>query len=76
LQKRQQSPALNGAEQEAVKNKEAGLPYILADYKAALKKLAEGEKYNRERNKQKRVGWKFAETDANGRLDGRTFRPV
>ena len=52
------------------------MPYILADYKAALKKLAEGEKYNRERNKQKRVGWKFAETDANGRLDGRTFRPV
>ena len=30
--------------------------YILADYKAALKKLAESEKYNRERNKQKRGG--------------------
>ncbi|MDQ6946695.1 MAG: RHS repeat-associated core domain-containing protein, partial [Actinomycetota bacterium] len=51
--KRQQPPALDAAEKKALDNKEAGLPFVLGDYKSAIRKLTEGEKYLRDRNKGK-----------------------
>lgn len=49
------SPAqLSPEEQEAVDNKNAGRPYDQAAYNRAMQKIKQAEKYNGDRNKQKR----------------------
>ncbi|MGH3872463.1 MAG: hypothetical protein ACRDSR_13325 [Pseudonocardiaceae bacterium] len=49
-----QPPQLSEEEKRAIENKEAGRPYDEAAYNRAKKKQIETEKYNKERNKQKR----------------------
>lgn len=49
-----QPPQLSEEEKRAIENKEAGRPYDEAAYKSARKKQVQAEKYNKERNKQKR----------------------
>ncbi|MGY1944898.1 hypothetical protein [Nocardia asiatica] len=49
------SPAqLSREEQEALDNKNAGRPYDQAAYNRAMQKIKQAEKYNGDRNKQKR----------------------
>ena len=56
LAKKQQEPELSTAEREALENKEQGKPYDQKAYRNALRKIQRGEKFQGERNKQKRAG--------------------
>lgn len=47
-------PQLSEEEKRAIENQKAGRPYDEAASKRAKRKLIQGEKYNQERNKQKR----------------------
>ncbi|MBV9141232.1 MAG: hypothetical protein JO115_09990 [Pseudonocardiales bacterium] len=47
-------PQLSEEEKRAIENQKAGRPYDEAAFKRAKRKLIQGEKYNKERNKQKR----------------------
>ncbi|MCY1078896.1 eCIS core domain-containing protein [Archangium lansingense] len=51
-----QPETLSAAEEEAIKNKEAGEPYDQGTYDRARKKQVKNEKYRRERNKNKQRG--------------------
>jgi RHS repeat-associated protein len=53
---KQQPASLSPAEQEAVANKEAGLPYDPKAYKSARQKQVKNEKFAGPRNQQKRQG--------------------
>lgn len=53
-QKAPQGAQLSAAEQEAVDNKNAGRPYDRAAYNSAMQKIKQAEKYDGDRNKQKR----------------------
>ena len=54
--RKQQPPQLSAAEEEAVANHDAGLPYDKAAYKSAVRKLNQGAKFRDERNKGKDRG--------------------
>jgi hypothetical protein len=49
-----QPPQLSGEEKRAVEDKKAGRDYDKEAFKRATKKQIQAEKYNKERNKQKR----------------------
>lgn len=49
-----QPAQLSPEEQAAVDNKNAGRPYDVGDYNRAQKKIQQAEKYEGDRNKQKR----------------------
>ncbi|MEV6429131.1 hypothetical protein [Nocardia sp. NPDC051463] len=53
-QKAPQGAQLSAEEQAAVDNKNAGRPYDQAAYNRAMQKIKQAEKYDGERNKQKR----------------------
>jgi RHS repeat-associated protein len=50
-----QAPELSEAEQQAIQNKEDGLPYNKQDYNSAQRKIQQAEKYGGTRNVQKRT---------------------
>jgi uncharacterized protein YukE len=54
--RKQQPPELSAAEREALENKAHGKPYDQRAYKDAVRKIRRGEKFQGERNKQKRAG--------------------
>jgi hypothetical protein len=59
LQAAPKAPVLNPKEQTAIENKEKGLPYDKGDYASGMKKIVEGEKYNkggRNKGKQRKGG--------------------
>jgi len=49
-----QPPRLSEEEKRAVENKKAGRDYDKEAFKRAMKKQIQAEKYNKERNRQKR----------------------
>ncbi|MEV5649769.1 hypothetical protein AB0L57_16110 [Nocardia sp. NPDC052254] len=53
-QKAPKGAQLSAEEQAAIDNKNAGRPYDPAAYKRAMQKIKQAEKYNGDRNKQKR----------------------
>jgi uncharacterized protein YukE len=56
LARKQQPPELSAAEREAVEDKAHGNPYDQKAYKDAMRKIRRAEKFQGQRNKQKRAG--------------------
>jgi hypothetical protein len=55
LSKKQQAPELSAAEREALENRELGKPYDQRAYRNAVRKIQRGEKFQGDRNRQKRA---------------------
>ena len=57
-----QPAQLSPGEDEAIYNKDHGLPYDAALYKAGMRKIQQAEKYGGDRNKQKQRGSRAPQT--------------